>query len=226
AARLLHRTDAVERHAGAADERTPRLEDQRDAVRQPLDERANELRNRRQLLVAVVSDAEASAEIEDARRPGQALEEREHALECKHAFVRPGELRADVDVHALDLEAELARPLDLALGGVRGQAELRFLVRGLDRAMRHRLHARRKAYEHAPDARGRSLLRLARRIEDDERARRRRGAELLLRLVVAVADDPLPRDSGRAREPELAERRDVRTDAFLGEQPQQRDVGE
>ena len=225
-ARFLDRADAVERHAGAADERPARLEDQRHAVGHEFGERADELRDRRQLLVAVVPDAEPATEVEHARCPGEPLEEREHPLEGEHALVGAAELRADVDVEAVDLEPELPCPLDLALCGVGSKAELRLLVGGLDRAVRDGLDARRQAHEHAPHAGGRRRLRLTGRIEDDERIRLRSRAQLLLRLVVAVEDEPLARNSRRPRERELAERRDVGADALLAEQPQQRDVRE
>ncbi len=171
-------------------------------------------------------DAEPAAEVEHARPPGEPLEKREHALEREDALVDAAELRADVDVEALDLEPELPGAFDLALGEVGSQAELRLLVRGLDRAVRHRLDARRQAHEHAPHAGGRSRLRLTGRVEDDERIRLRSRPQLLLRLVVAVEHDPLARNSRRPRERELAERRDVGADALLAEQPQQRDVRE
>ena len=158
--------------------------------------------------------------------PAQPLEEREDALEREHALVRPRELRADVDVEALDLEPELASALDLPLGGVGREAELRLLVRRLDRAVRHGLDARRQPHEHAAHAGRGRRLRLARPVEHDERARLGRGAQLLVRLVVAVEDEPLAGDAGRLRERELAERRDVGADSLLREQPQQRDVRE
>jgi hypothetical protein len=41
-----------------------------------------------------------------------------------------------------------------------------------------------------------------------------------------VDDQPLALDPGRAREPELAERRDIGADPLLGEQAQDGDVGE
>ena len=75
--------------------------------------------------------------------------------------------------------------------------------------MRHCLDARRQADEDAPHSRGGRRLRLARRVEDDERARLRGRPQLLLRLVVAVEDEPLARDPRRPRKRELAERRDV-----------------
>src|SRR5438132_275614 len=56
--------------------------------------------------------------------------------------------------------------------------------------------------------------------------RTRGRAELLLRLVVAVEDQPLPGNPRRPREGELAERRDVRAGSLLREQPQERDVRE
>ena len=105
-----------------------------------------------------------------ARRPVEALEEPQHALEREDAFVRTSELRADVDVHALDLEPELARSLDLPLGRVGSQAELRLLVCGLDRAVRHGLDARRQPDEDAAHACGRRGLGLAGSVDHDERA--------------------------------------------------------
>ena len=171
-------------------------------------------------------DAEPAAEVEDARPPPQPLEEREDALEREHALVRAAELRADVDVQALDLEPELARPLDLPFGGVGRQAELRLLVRRPDRAVRHGFDARRQPYEHAAHAGRGRRLRLARPVEDDERADLRSRAQLLLRLVVAVEDEPLAGNPGRPRERELAERGDVGAGSLLREQPEQRDVRE
>src|SRR5204863_7037020 len=113
--RLLDRADPVQRHARPADERAPRLEDQRNAFRHEFDERPDELAHQGRALVAVVAEAESATEIEDLRQPAKPFEEREDALERKHALVHTFELRADVDVHALDLEPELACPRDLAL---------------------------------------------------------------------------------------------------------------
>ena len=131
-----------------------------------------------------------------------------------------------MDVHALDLEPELLRALDLPLGGIGREAELRLLVRRLDRAVRHGLDSRRQADEDAPHSRRGRRLRLARRVENDERACLRGRPQLLLRLVVAVEDEPLARDPRRPRERELAEGRDVGAGSLLREQPQQRDVRE
>ena len=112
------------------------------------------------------------------------------------------------------------RPLDLPLGGIGCEAELRLLVRRLDRAVRHGLDSRRQADEDAPHARRGRRLRLARRVENDERACLRGRPQLLLRLVVAVEDEPLARDPRRPRERELAEGRDVGARSLLREQPQ------
>ena len=69
-------------------------------------------------------------------------------------------------------------------------------------------------------------LRLVGRVEHDERAGLRGGPQLLVRLVVAVEEQAVAGEPGRARERELAERRDVGADALLGEHAQQLDVRE
>ena len=76
------------------------------------------------------------------------------------------------------------------------------------------------------DARARGELRLVRRVEHDRRADRRRRVEERLVLVVAVDDELVAVEPGRAGERELARRGDVGADALLAQQPQQRDVGE
>ena len=136
------------------------------------------------------------------------------------------ELRADVDVQPVDVEPA-ARARARRLERVhRAEAELRAVVAGPDRFVRVGLDAGRDADERTPDARSGGALRLVRRVEHDERAGLRRGRELLVGLVVAVDDEPVAREPGRPRERELAERRDVRAEPLLGEQPQQRDVRE
>ena len=226
-ARLLHGADAVERHACAADERAPRLEDQRHAVRHSLDERSDERRRPRAAARRGCGGRRGRRRGRGRlRRPLQALEEGEDALEREHAFVRPAELRPDVDVHALDLEPELARALDLPLGRVGAEAELRLRMRRLDRAVRHGFDARREPHEHASHTHRCRRVRFARSVEHDERAGLGGRAQLLLRLVVSVEDKPLAGQPRGARERKLTERGDVGTDALLGEQSQQRDVGE
>ena len=120
-----------------------------------------------------------------------------------------------MDVHALDLQPELAGPLDLALGRIGRQAELRLLVRRLDRAVRDGLDPRRQADEDTPHTRGGRRLRLAGRVEDDERSGLRSRAQLLRRLVVAVEDEPLARDPRGLCEGELAERGDIGAGSLL-----------
>jgi hypothetical protein len=129
-------------------------------------------------------------------------------------------------VDALHREPELARPLDLPRCRSGSKAELRLLVRRLDRAVRHGLDPGRESHEHAPHAGSGRGLRLAGRVEHDERLRLRRRPQLLLRLVVAVEHDAVAGDPGGAGETELAEGRDVGADAQIREQTEQRDVRE
>ncbi len=92
--------------------------------------------------------------------------------------------------------------------------------------MRDRLHAGRQADERPLHTGGGGTPGLVRRVEHDGRARLGRAAQLVLRLVVAVKENPLAVDARRLRDGELAERRDVGADALLGEDPEQRDVRE
>src|SRR6266550_3758214 len=67
---------------------------------------------------------------------------------------------------------------------------------------------------------------LVRSVEHHGDTERRGSAKLLVGLVVAVEQDLLARDSGGLCEFELAERRDIGSDALLAEHPQQGDVRE
>jgi hypothetical protein len=116
--------------------------------------------------------------------------------------------------------------LDHAGGVLERDAELRARVRGADRFVRRRVDAGRESHEHPADARLGCALGLGRRVEDDGRRGGRGGSELLVRLVVAVEDEPFPHDACRLGERELAERRDVGADALVGEHAQQLDVRE
>ena len=136
------------------------------------------------------------------------------------------ELRADVDVQALDVESGAERRADGLDRVVLVEPELRAAVAGADRLVRLCLDARRDADEHAANAGGGSPFGLVERVEDDERAGVGGGAQLLVRLVVAVHEQPLAVDPRRPRERELAEGRDVGAESLLREQPQQRDVRE
>ncbi len=98
-------------------------------------------------------------------------------------------------------------------------------VPGADRLVRLGLDAGHDAHKRSPHSgRGRAR-RLVERVEDDERVGPRGGAQLLVRFVVAVHDQPLAADPGPPCERELAQRRDVGADPLLGEQAHDRDVG-
>ena len=105
-------------------------------------------------------------------------------------------------------------------------AELRVVVRGLDRLVRPRLDPRGEPDEHAAGAGASGAPDLLAGIEHDERARRRGGLELLVRLVVPVEEELLAAQTGAQRELELAAGRDVGTEAFRVQQPQDRYVRE
>ena len=123
-----------------------------------------------------------------------------------------------MDVDSVHRQPELACALDLTLGRVTGEPELRFLVRRLDRAVGDRFDPWRQPHEHAAHLCDRRRVRLADRIQYDERVRVGRRTQLRFRLVVAVEDDPLAGNARGASERELAEGRDVGTDTFLCEQ--------
>ena len=80
------------------------------------------------------------------------------------------ELRADVDVEALDVEPCGERGADRLDRVVLVEPELGAAVAGADRLVRLRLDSRRDADENAADARGGSAPGLVERVEDDERA--------------------------------------------------------
>ena len=125
-----------------------------------------------------------------------------------------------MEVHAEDLR--VARDQRARLVG--GEAELRALVRGPDRGVRLGVDPGRDAHEQPRRAGRARPLELVGRVEDDEG--RRGGGELVVALVVAVQDEPLVGNPGRARERDLAERGDVGAEPFLREHAQQRDVRE
>ena len=109
---------------------------------------------------------------------------------------------------------------------VRVEPELRAAVARADRLVRLGLDPGRDAHEHAPDAGRGCARRLVERVEHDERARLGGGAQLLVRLVVAVHDQPLAGDPRAPRERELAERGDVGADPLLGSSRMHGDVRE
>ena len=182
------------------------------------------------MLVAVVPNAEPAAEVDHGRRPAELgaglLAERGEAVDGEEALVDLRQLRADVEVDAGHLEAEPARDVDRRERVVVREPELRPVVRGRDRLVRDRLDAGREAHEHPPHTGGRGALRLVRRVDHDRGVRLRRGPELLVRLVVAVEEQPVAGNAGAPRERQLAERRDVRADPLAGEDAQHLDVRE
>ena len=229
AARFLDDTDAIERDPCAADERAARLEHDLD-VGQPFDERRNEVRNRGDVLLARVLDAEAAADVEHARTPVElclrALAEGDEAVDGDKALLDPCELRPDVEVDAGDVHAEIARGCDRRDRCVGSEPELRLVVRGLDRLVGDRFDAWSESHEDALHSGGGCARRLVGRVEDDRRAGLGCGAELLVRLVVPVEEDPAGVHPRLERERELAQGRDVGADALFGEQPEERDVRE
>ena len=104
------------------------------------------------------------------------------------------------------------------------EPELRLRLRGLDRTMGIGLDPRRDPDQNGFDPGRPRPVAFVECVEDDQSARGRRGAELLVRLVVPVEDDAVARHACSQRELELAACRDVGAEAFAGEQPQQGDV--
>ncbi len=115
---------------------------------------------------------------------------------------------------------QAAQRLDCVVGR---QAELRAVVRGLDRLVGVGLDARRDAHEAALGPDRTCALELVERVEHDQGAGLGRAAQQLVLLVVAVDHESFSGDAGAPRELELAHRRDVRTEALVGEQLQHRD---
>ena len=156
------------------------------------------------MLVAVVAHAEPAAEVEHGRAPaelaGRPLAEGGEPVDGEQALVDPLELRADVEVDAGDVEAELAgRARSRSSASSGAEPELRLVVRGLDRLVRDGLDARRQPHEHAPHAGGgRARSGSSGASSTTSRARLGGRPQLLVRLVVAVEEEPVAR---RARPP-------------------------
>ena len=87
-----------------------------------------------------------------------------------------------------------------------------------------RFDSGRDADEDRLHAGGAGACRFVQCIEHDERARRGSRAQLLVRLVVAVENEPVARDAGPQRELQLAARGDIGTKPFRGEESHQCDV--
>ena len=182
------------------------------------------------VLVEVVADAEAAAEIRDARGPAELVAarrgERREPDDRLGLRVEVGELRSDVNVQAQHVEAARERVLDQRARLRRREAELRAVVPGADRLVGVGVDAERDAHEHALHPGGGRQHRLVGCVEDDRCAFGGRIAEKRLVLVVAVHDDLVAVESGGPGELELAGRGDVRADALLAQEAEKGDVGE
>jgi hypothetical protein len=175
-----------------------------------------------------VPDPEAAADVDRPRQPvelvaaavGELREQRHREQMRAHV----GELRADVDVQALDVEPGGKCGADRLDRVVLVQPELGAAMAGADGLVRLRLDAGGHADEDATHARLGGTRGLVERVQHDERPGLGRGTQLLVRLVVPVHEQALTRDPGPLREGQLPECRDVRAEPFLGEQAHQSDV--
>ena len=108
------------------------------------------------VVVGVVPDPEAAAEVRDARDPAElvaaARGERREPHDRLGLRVEVRELRADVDVNAEHVEPTLERVGDERARLVGRQPELRAVVPGADRLVGVGVDAERDAHEHALDA--------------------------------------------------------------------------
>ena len=188
-----------------------------------------ELGRLRYVVVGVVADAEAAAEVGDACLPAELVAA--GGSECGESANRlrlrteVGKLRADVDVESEDVEAagERIRDGDACLR--RRQAELRAVMPRHDRLVRVGIDAQRDADEDASNTRSCSECGLVGRVEHDWRVFFCGVAEQRVVLVVPVHHDLGSGEPGAARERELARRGHVGADALAAEQSQHGDVG-
>src|SRR5437870_414205 len=137
-----------------------------------------------------MADAEAAAEIRDARLPAERIAgrggERREALDRLRLGGEVRQLRADVHVEAEHVEPTLERVGDRLQSLLRGQAELRPVVPGDDRLVGVRVDSEGDADERLANAGDGGERGFVRRVEDHCRAYGGRGAEERLVLVVAV----------------------------------------
>ena len=171
---------------------------------------ARELGRFRYVVVGVVADPEAAAEVGDACFPAELVTarggERGEASDGLRLRGEVGKLRADVDVEAEDVEAACERFGDGAACLRRRQAELRAVVPGHDRLVRVGVDTERDADEHPLDACGCRERGLVGRVEHDGSVLVGGLAEQRVVLVVPVHDELGSREPGAARERELARR--------------------
>ena len=180
-----------------------------------------------------MADAEAAAEVDEraassrARR-GSARRTPRAATIVAAVRVEVGELRADVHVEPGDVEPALERSLDspqrLSSGG-RPNFEPWWPVRIASCVSASTPGVTRTSTRRTPAAAARLASSGASSTTvapASAAAARSSSSDLLLPCTTSWS----PVEPGRARERELAERRDVGAEPFLGEQPQHRDVRE
>ena len=202
--RALDRADRVERDAGARDQRAARLEDHaaaapgRAARRRARARRAARARTRRSRLrlVGRGRDAEPAAEVDRARLPAESRRargrRRSRASRPPSAPRRVHQLRADVAW--MPSVSGARRSASSASSGGSPNFEPWWPVRMCSCVSASTPGVTRISVRVAPaPARALDLLE---RVDHDERAGRGGGAQLLVRLVVAVHDEPVARDAG------------------------------
>ena len=225
----LDGADFVQRDAGLTDERPPGLQHEPDRRVPPLThvphELARELRHVGERFVERVAHAQPAADVEHARSPVRAApRDVDQPVDRDDAFVRPRELRADVHVQSHDVEACRRCLRDARNGVVRREPELRLGVSGANGVMRRRLDARCQTDQNRSHTRGSCTVDLLERVQHHQRACLTRRAELRIRLVVSVENEPVTGDPRAQRKLELPERGHVGSDPLGGEQPEHRDV--
>ena len=89
-------------------------------------------------------------------------------LECEQVRAAVGELRAEVDVQAFDVEPSRAGSCDRLEGVVRVEPELRPAVARANGLVGLRLDAECHAHEHAPHSRGGGALDLVECVQHHE----------------------------------------------------------
>ncbi len=234
----LHRSHSVQRDAGLPYEAASRLEPDR-RLAEPRCRECLARRTRggsregcglRDIVVRVVADAEASAEVGDARIPAERVTARGPELGQTSDRLRlcgeVRQLRAHVHVQAEHVEAAVERIGDERLGLLRREPELRAVVAGDDGFVSVRVDAERHPNEHLPDTCRRCEVRLVGRVEDDWRAFAGRLTHEDLVLVVPMHDELGTPETRRARQFELPDGRDVRAYPFLAQKAEQRCVRE
>ena len=177
-----------------------------------------------------MTNREAAAEVEEARRPAQLLpavrRDIGKPLDREQALRASRQLRADVHVEPGDVEPRGERVSDRRERVVGDEPELRFRMGGPDRTVRLRVDARSDADEHGSNACRFRPRNLVERIDDHDCPGLGRRLELFVGLVVAMEQDPLALHACAQRELELTARGDVGPQTLPGEEPEQRDVGE